>query len=118
MLLPVEVIADVGNVRVEVGETALRESEVRNTSANAGAGTGIEHVLADWSHCTVVTFSVPFKRPSDCNIGPNDCGRETVMSGKWRRRGMGQCAYLPSPSEVVYGCYRVGQKVPVKDGER
>lgn len=81
MLLPVEVIADVGNVRVEVGETALRESEVRNTSAKAGAGTGIEQVLADWSHCTVVTFSVPFKRPSDCNIGPNDCEREIVMSG-------------------------------------
>ena len=80
MLLPVVVIADVGNVRVEVGETALRESEVRNTSAKAGAGTGIVQVLADWSHGTVVTFKVPFKRPSDFNIGPSVYGRENVIS--------------------------------------
>lgn len=78
MLLPVVVIAVVGNVTVEVGETACRESEVRNTSAKAGAGTGIEHVLAVWSHCTVVTLTVPFRRPSDFNIGPSVCGREEL----------------------------------------
>ena len=55
----------VGNVTVDVGETALIASEVRKTSAKPGAGTGIEHVLAVWSQSMDVTFSVPFRRPSE-----------------------------------------------------
>jgi hypothetical protein len=55
----------VGNVTVDVGETASRASSVRKTRAKPGAGTGIEHVLAVWSQATVVTFSVPYIRPSE-----------------------------------------------------
>ena len=71
MLVPV-----VANVMVEVGETTFSESEVRNTSAKAGAGTGMVQVLAFWSHWIVVTFSVPFNRPSDFKASPSVCGRE------------------------------------------
>ena len=55
----------VGKVTVDVGETASSASEVRKTSAKPGAGTGIEHVLVVWSQATVVTLSVPFRRPSE-----------------------------------------------------
>ena len=75
MLWPAPV-AVVANVMVEVGVTAFSESAVRNTSAKAGAGTGIVQVLAFWSHWIVVTFSVPFIRPSDFKESPSVCGRE------------------------------------------
>jgi hypothetical protein len=55
----------VGKVTVDVGETASIASEVRKTSAKPGAGTGIEHVLVVWLQATVVTLSVPFRRPSE-----------------------------------------------------
>ncbi len=61
---------------VEVGETSFSELEVRNTSAKAGAGTGMVQVLAFWSHWIVVTFSVPFIRPSDFKASPSVYGRE------------------------------------------
>ena len=61
---------------VDVGVTAFSESAVRNTSAKAGAGTGMVQVLAFWSHWIVVTFSVPFSRPSDFKALPSVCGRE------------------------------------------
>jgi len=57
--------AVVGNVTVDVGDTASRASEVRKTRAKPGAGTGIEHVLAAWSQLMVVTFNVPLRRPSE-----------------------------------------------------
>jgi hypothetical protein len=57
--------AVVGNVTVDVGETALMASSVRKTRAKPGAGTGIEHVLAVWSQLIVVTFNVPLRRPSE-----------------------------------------------------
>lgn len=77
MLLP-EPVDVVANVIVEVGETALSESAVRNTSAKAGAGTGMVQVLAFWSHWIVVTLSVPFIRPSDDKAAPSVCGRERL----------------------------------------
>jgi hypothetical protein len=58
-------VAVVGKVTVDVGETASSASEVRKTSAKPGAGTGIEHVLVVWSQATVVTLSVPYRRPSE-----------------------------------------------------
>jgi hypothetical protein len=75
MLLPV-LIADVANVMVDVGETSFSESAVRNTSAKAGAGTGMVQVLAFWSHWIVVMSSVPSSRPSDFKALPRVCGRE------------------------------------------
>jgi len=72
MLWPA-LVAVVANVMVEVGETSFSESAVRNTSAKAGAGTGMVQVLAFWSHWIVVTFSVPFIRPSDFRASPNVC---------------------------------------------
>jgi len=63
--------AVVGNVTVDVGETASRASEVRKTRAKPGAGTGIEHVLVVWSQSTVVTFSVPYRRPSEARALPS-----------------------------------------------
>lgn len=75
MLWPA-LVAVVANVTVEVGETAFSESLVRNTSAKAGAGTGMVQVLAFWSHWIVVTFGVPLIRPSDFKAAPSVCGRE------------------------------------------
>jgi hypothetical protein len=58
-------VAVVGNVTVDVGDTASRASGVRKTRAKPGAGTGIEQVLAVWSQSMVVTFNVPLRRPSE-----------------------------------------------------
>ena len=76
MKMCVEVLRTVvvGNVTVDVGVTALIASEVRKTSAKPGAGTGIEHVLAVWSQLMDVTFSVPFRRPSEVRGSPSVCG--------------------------------------------
>ena len=77
----------VGNVTVEEGETALSALLVRKTIAAPGAGTGIEHVLAAWSHCTVVTFSVPWRRPSDWKLLPRVCRRCPMASSATEREG-------------------------------
>ena len=127
--------AVVGNVTVDVGETASRASEVRKTRAKPGAGTGIEHVLAVWSQATVVTFSVPSRRPSEDRALPSvyvgkSNFRDVCMSAMSNRhenpgKGMSRkeggaegektrSAYLSCPSEVTFGCYGVGQEVPVE----
>src|ERR1700722_20915984 len=47
---------------------------VRNTSAIAGAGTGMAHEDAPVLHWMVVIFSLPMKRPSDSKLPPNVSG--------------------------------------------
>jgi hypothetical protein len=87
-VLPWAVTAVVGYVMVEVGDTALSALLVRKTSAKAGAGTGIEHVLAFWLHSIVVTFSVPSRRPSELRLFPSVCrGCPIVLSATWHKKG-------------------------------
>jgi hypothetical protein len=121
--------AVVGNVTVEVGETALRASSVRKTRAKPGAGTGIVHVLAVWSQFTVVTLSVPLRRPSAFCTSPsvylrekcacastvsitqpskkrkekNRGGRGRSLGKKPEGRSKVMKTYLPCPSEGAFG---------------
>lgn len=60
------VYAVVENVTVLISGSA-----VRNTSAKAGAGTGMRQVFALVSHAIDTTFKSPWKRPSTLCIVPS-----------------------------------------------
>ena len=62
----------VANVCVALGASAAACAPLEmNTSAAAGAGTVTVHALVVWSHVTVLTTSVPRRRPSDEKRAPN-----------------------------------------------
>jgi hypothetical protein len=63
------ICVDVAKVTVDAGVSGAS----RKTSAKQGAGTGTEHVDVDVSHGTVVTFSVPERRPSAWKVLPSVC---------------------------------------------
>ena len=63
-VLPFFVTAVVEKVCVVDGDTSWSAPDVRKTSATDGAGTWIAQVPALWSHCTVETVSLPWRRPS------------------------------------------------------
>jgi hypothetical protein len=98
VLLPAGYV--VGNVTVEEGETALSALLVRKTIAAPGAGTRIEHVFASWSHSTVVTFSVPWRRPSDWKLLPRvyrRCPMASSVPVKYRWNLLACPAQVMSP---------------------
>ena len=90
---------DVANVAVEAGEISLSAVLVRKTRAKPGAGTGTEQVLADVSHGTVVTFSVPESRPSASKSLPNVCF--AAMRLKTREKMKRERTW---PAQVKFAC--------------